>query len=66
MKAVNSLPVRSFRAPSRWAPVHLSDHGSFRRLGLPGVQITDTAFMRLPSYHTPEDTSYKINRGVAG
>jgi Zn-dependent M28 family amino/carboxypeptidase len=61
MLSVQALPVQSFRAPAWLAPVHFSDHSSFRRLGLPGVLITDTAFMRYPYYHTAEDTPEKLN-----
>ena len=52
LMATHALAVHSFRAPAVLAPVHWSDHVSFRRLGLPGVQVTDTAFMRYPHYHT--------------
>ena len=38
-----------------------SDHLSFRKLGLPGVQVTDTAFMRYPYYHTAEDTPDRLD-----
>ncbi len=61
MMATAALPVHSFRAPSRLAPVLWSDHVSFRRLGLQGVQITDTAFMRYPHYHTADDTPEKLD-----
>jgi len=61
MKAMNSIPVHSFRASPTWAPVDLSDHWSFRQLGLPGVQVTDTAFMRYPHYHTAEDTPEQLD-----
>jgi len=61
MKAVDALPVYSFRAPNALAPVLLSDHFSFRQLGLPGVQVTDTAFMRDPTYHTADDTPDRLD-----
>lgn len=61
MLSVQALPVESFRAPAWLAPIHFSDHYSFRRLGLPGVLITDTAFMRYPYYHTAEDTPEKLD-----
>jgi Zn-dependent M28 family amino/carboxypeptidase len=41
--------------------VRLSDHGSFRRLGMPAVQVTDTAFMRYPAYHRADDTPEKLD-----
>lgn len=61
MRAVETLPVYSFRSPVAWAPVDLSDHWAFRELGLPGVQVTDTAFMRFPFYHMAEDTPEKLD-----
>jgi len=59
--AGSPLPVHSFRASPRWAPTDLSDHRSFRSLGLPGVQVSDTAFMRYPQYHQPEDTPDRLD-----
>lgn len=56
MLATEALPVYSLRAPASVAPVLWSDHASFRRLGFPGVQVTDTAFMRYVHYHTAGDT----------
>jgi Zn-dependent M28 family amino/carboxypeptidase len=53
--ASGAIPVHSFRAPASRFPVLLSDHWSFRQMGFPAVQITDTAFMRYPYYHRPED-----------
>jgi Zn-dependent M28 family amino/carboxypeptidase len=61
MIAMRAIPVHSFRAPPALAPVHLSDHLAFRRLGLPGVQVTDTAFMRYPHYHTPDDVPERLD-----
>lgn len=61
MRGMNSIPVHSFRASPNWAPVDLSDHWSFREFGLPAVQITDTAFMRYPHYHTAEDTPEQLD-----
>lgn len=61
LMAAGELPVHSFRAPAGYDLVRLSDHSSFRRLGLPGVQVTDTAFMRYPAYHQPEDTPEKLD-----
>jgi hypothetical protein len=53
--------VHSFRAPRFTGLVELSDHGSFRRLGMPAVQVTDTAFLRYPHYHGPEDTPDRLD-----
>jgi len=48
-----------------------SDHWSFWQQGYPAIMVTDTALFRYPYYHSPEDTSDKINydhlaRVVAG
>lgn len=61
MRRTRAIPVHSFRAPPRFAPVDLSDHFSFRRLGMPAIQVTDTAFMRYPYYHTAGDTVEKLD-----
>jgi hypothetical protein len=56
MRSTRTLEVYSFRAPAALAGVDWSDHYSFRKLGLPGVLVTDTAFLRYPHYHTAQDT----------
>jgi len=61
MKGMNTIPVHSFRASPSWAPVLLSDHWAFRQHGLPAVQVTDTAFLRYPHYHTAEDTPDRLD-----
>lgn len=52
--------------PCEWLPVpnkglqipqtRLSDHSPFWDLGYSALMVTDTAFMRNPHYHTPNDT----------
>lgn len=61
MMAAGKLPVHSLRAPVRSGLVQLSDHWSFRRRGMPAVQVTDTAFMRYPAYHRADDTPEKLD-----
>ena len=61
MRSTRAIAVHSFRAPAALAGVDWSDHHSFRKLGLPGVLVTDTAFMRYPHYHTPFDTAEKLD-----
>jgi hypothetical protein len=61
MLSTRSLPVHSFRGPRLIPGVDWSDHYSFRRLRLPGVLITDTAFMRYSHYHTLQDTPEKLD-----
>jgi Zn-dependent M28 family amino/carboxypeptidase len=36
--------------------VRLSDHSPFWDQGFPALMVTDTAFLRNPSYHLPSDT----------
>ena len=61
MMSTRVIDVHSFRAP-KWVPgVDWSDHISFRRLGMPGVLVTDTSFMRYTHYHTHEDTPDKLD-----
>jgi hypothetical protein len=61
MRSTRSIDVHSFRAPAALAGVDWSDHYSFRKLGLPGVLVTDTAFMRYPHYHTALDTPDQLD-----
>ncbi len=61
MRSTRAIEVHSFRAPAALAGVDWSDHYSFRKLGLPGVLVTDTAFMRYPHYHTPLDTPDRLD-----
>lgn len=52
----SDLMVHSFRGPAFVPGVLWSDHRSFRELGLPGVLVTDTAFLRNRRYHAADDT----------
>jgi len=61
MLSARSIPVQSFRAPSAIGGVDWSDHLSFRRLGMPAVMVTDTAFLRMPHYHRTSDTPEKLD-----
>lgn len=61
MVAVDAIEVHSLRAPTWLAPVDQSDHRSFRDLGLPGVLVTDTAYMRNPHYHSATDTPDRLD-----
>lgn len=38
-------------------PTRFSDHAPFWDAAYPAIMITDTAMMRNPNYHTPDDTS---------
>lgn len=61
MRSTSALPIHSFRAPTFVPGVDWSDHLSFRRLGFPGVLVSDTAFMRYDHYHEPTDTPEKLD-----
>jgi Zn-dependent M28 family amino/carboxypeptidase len=55
--AAPDLPVFPLKVP-RLAPLadlYLSDHVPFWQAGLPAVQLTDTAYLRNPYYHGPDD-----------
>jgi Peptidase family M28 len=45
--------------PGAWS----SDHWSFWKEGYPALMFTDTAPLRYPYYHKPEDTPDKIQFG---
>jgi len=67
MLSAGTVPVRSVRAPAFLGWVNLSDHYSFRRLGLPGVLVTDTAMLRNWNYHAATDTPETLDyAGMAG
>jgi len=61
MLSTTDLPIETFRGPSWVRGLTWSDHSSFRRLGYPGVLITDTAFLRNPWYHTAQDTPERLD-----
>jgi len=63
MRSAGSIPVYSFRGPSSVPGIDWSDHLSFRKLGMPGVLVTDTAFLRNPNYHSPHDTPDTLDYG---
>ena len=55
------FPSQGAAAPG-WIPgVYWSDHASFWKYGYPALMITDTAPFRYPYYHTPLDTSDKVD-----
>ncbi|MBU0943336.1 MAG: M20/M25/M40 family metallo-hydrolase [Proteobacteria bacterium] len=55
------FPSEGLAAPSFITGVGWSDHLSFWRKGYPAIMVTDTAFNRYASYHTPEDTAEKLD-----
>ena len=59
-----SLPVSSLAVPlggSLIPETRLSDHANFWDEGYQAVMLTDTAFLRNPNYHTPQDTINTLN-----
>ncbi|HET9452204.1 MAG TPA: M28 family peptidase [Aggregicoccus sp.] len=56
MRAARGIPVESISAPRSLPGVDLSDHASFWDQGYPAAMVTDTAFLRNPRYHQPDDT----------
>jgi Zn-dependent M28 family amino/carboxypeptidase len=56
-----SFPSEGVAAPADWPGVGWSDHWSFWQEQYPAIMITDTALFRYPYYHTPLDTSNKID-----
>ena len=62
---VPSLNFISMEAPSNWpivaSDLGRSDHAPFWSANLPAIMLTDGANFRNPYYHTPDDTSDKLN-----
>jgi len=56
-----SFPSQGLAAPADWPGVGWSDHWSFWQERYPAIMITDTAPFRYPYYHTPLDTSDKVD-----
>lgn len=48
--------------PGAWS----SDHWSFWKEGFPALMLTDTAPLRYPWYHTPDDTPEKVDYAFLG
>jgi Zn-dependent M28 family amino/carboxypeptidase len=70
-RATTKFPAVGFAAPKWVTKAGWSDHWSFWQCGYPGLMATDTAPLRYPHYHTPQDTPEKIDydrmaRVVAG
>jgi len=62
-KKSTDFPIVSLVAPSFVPKLNYSDHWSFWQEGIPGVMVTDTAFLRNDHYHTdldlPDDLDYQ-------
>ncbi|HKL25144.1 MAG TPA: M28 family peptidase [Desulfuromonadales bacterium] len=55
------FPSEGMAAPSWLAGVDWSDHGSFWKIGVPAIMVTDTALFRYPYYHDSGDTPDKLD-----
>jgi hypothetical protein len=55
------FPSEGVAAPASLPGVGWSDQWSFWQQGYPAIMITDTAVFRYPYYHTPFDTTDKID-----
>jgi Zn-dependent M28 family amino/carboxypeptidase len=60
-RETTKFPSEGLAAPSYWPGVGWSDHWSFWREQYPAIMITDTALFRYPYYHTPWDTSNRVD-----
>ena len=57
----SKFPAEGVSAPSYIQGIDFSDHLSFYKHNIPALMITDTAFFRSKTYHTPQDTIDKLN-----
>ena len=58
-----SFPSQGAALPGELEGVGWSDHWSFWGIGVPAVMVTDTAHIRYPYYHRPEDLPDKMDFG---
>lgn len=60
----NSIGTKSFRTPSFFGGVDLSDHRNYRHFGYSAIMITNTSFYRNHNYHKRADrlATLDINR----
>jgi Zn-dependent M28 family amino/carboxypeptidase len=56
MSGATSLPVHSINSPRSVPGIENSDHVNFWDAGYPALMVTDTAYLRNPNYHGPNDT----------
>ncbi len=60
MRGADRVPVVSFNGP-RQLDLDASDQRNYWDAGIPAVMVTDTAFVRNPGYHTPDDTAATLD-----
>lgn len=56
-----SMPAYSINAPAMMEGIHFSDHRNFWFHDYPAVMVTNTAYLRNPSYHTAQDTPDRLD-----
>lgn len=57
----NSILTKSFRAPSFFGGIDLSDHRNYWKFGYSAVMVTNTSFYRNANYHQKGDVLYRLN-----
>jgi hypothetical protein len=57
----NSILTKSFKAPSFFGGIDLSDHRNYWKFGYSTVMVTNTSFYRNKNYHTKGDILANIN-----
>jgi len=62
-REATQFPSEGVAAPASLPGVGWSDQWSFWQQGYPAIMITDTALFRNPYYHTPLDTTDKVDFG---
>ena len=60
------VPCETFTLPTNFPGAWSSDHWSFWQEGYPALMVTDTAPLRYPYYHKPEDTPDKLDYEFLG
>jgi Zn-dependent M28 family amino/carboxypeptidase len=60
-RRTEAFPSQGGALPEMVSHIGRSDHWSFWQEGYPALMVTDTAPFRYPYYHTPEDTTDKID-----
>ncbi|MGG9962310.1 M28 family peptidase [Ferruginibacter sp. SUN106] len=57
----NSILTKSFRAPSFFGGIDLSDHRNYWEFGYSALMVTNTSFYRNASYHQKGDVLQRLN-----
>ena len=59
----NSIKTKSFKAPSFFGGINLSDHSNYWRFGYSAIMITNTSFYRNHNYHKTSDRIETLDVG---